>query len=175
MAGFAMSLDGFIEGHDGAIDWIIYDKEQYKELAEYWKNTDAMFHGRKTYEMGQKMQKGKPKQVNPFSHMKHYVFSKTMKEVDDGFILVKGDIEEQVNKIKNEAGKDISVFGGADLVSSLLNLGLIDELSLAICPVILGKGKPFFTNILQRRNFTLKEVKSYNSGLVTLTYSFKKK
>ena len=51
IAGFAVSLDGYIEGPNGECDWIIYDKEQFKELAEHWKKIDAMFHGRKTYEV----------------------------------------------------------------------------------------------------------------------------
>jgi dihydrofolate reductase len=87
-----------------------------------------------------------------------------------GFILVNGDLEKEVIKIKKESGKDIAVFGGAELVSSLINLDLIDELVLAICPVVLGKGKPFFINIKERKRYRLKEVKSYISGLVSLTY-----
>ena len=51
-----------------------------------------------------------------------------------------------------------------------MNLNLIDELVLAICPVVLGEGKPFFMNIKERKNYRLKEVKSYTSGLVSLTY-----
>jgi dihydrofolate reductase len=47
VAGFATTIDGFIEGPNGEIDWIIYDPEQFKELEESWKKIDAMFHGRK--------------------------------------------------------------------------------------------------------------------------------
>ena len=172
IAGFAMSLDGFIEGENGAIDWIIYDKDHFKELARSWKSIDAMFHGRKTYEAAQRMSKGK-KQPNPFSHMKHYVFSNTLKEIDDDYIQVKGDLRENVMQIKNSPGKDIAVFGGAELVSSLLNENLLDELQLAICPVILGKGKPFFQNISSRKNLSLSNVKHYSSGLVVVNYVFK--
>ncbi len=102
--------------------------------------------------------------------MKHYVFSKSLSKVEEGFILVNGDTKKQVMKIKNEPGKDIAVFGGAQFACSLINLKLIDELVLAICPVLLGKGKPFFTNISERNYFTLKESKTYSSGLVSLTY-----
>lgn len=180
IAGFATSIDGFIEGPNGEIDWIIYDKEQFKELAVYWKRMDAMFHGRKTYEasMAREKTSGLPadvKQANPFAHMKHYVFSNTLKEVEGDYILVRGDLKKEVNKIKNEPGKDIAVFGGGVLVCSLLNLGLVDELTLAICPVLLGKGRPFFPEITKRIDFTVKEVKSYSSGLVSLTYSVKNK
>ncbi|HYF32962.1 MAG TPA: dihydrofolate reductase family protein [Chitinophagaceae bacterium] len=176
-AGFAVSLDGFIEGPNGEYDWIIYDKEHFRELAEHWKRTDAMFYGRKTYEASLAMQpkssskkKKKTSDNNPFAHMKHYVFSATLDAVADEFVLVKGDLKEAVNKIKSEKGNDIAVFGGAELVSSLINLDLVDELQLAIVPVILGSGKPFFINIQKRKIFRLKEAKTYDSGLVVLTY-----
>ena len=103
-----------------------------------------MFHGRKTYEAALKMsKKSGGNQQNPFAHMKHYVFSNTLKEVEQGYILINGDIKTEVEKIKNQPGKDIAVFGGAELLSSLLNYDLVDELSLAICPSLVGKGKAF--------------------------------
>ena len=174
IAGFATSIDGYIEGPNGEIDWIILDKEQFKELGKQWKKTDAMFHGRKTYEVAMATLKdSKGKQANPFAHMKHYVFSNTLKKVEEGFILVNGDIKKQVEKIKNERGKQIFVFGGAELLCSLLNMDLVDELMLAICPVLLGKGKPFFPDIQKRMDWKLKEVKSYSSGLLSITYERK--
>ena len=92
IAGFATTIDGFIEGPDREIDWIIYDNEQFKELAESWKNIDAMFHGRKTYEASLEM-KGEVSEemVNSFAHMNQYVFSNTLKEVEPGYNLVNGD------------------------------------------------------------------------------------
>ena len=180
VAGFAVSLDGYIEGPNGEYDWIIYDKDHFKELSEHWKRMDAMFYGRKTYEASLAMQpkststskskKKKSSAGNPFAHMKHYVFSSSLDSVVDEFTLVKGDLKEEVNKIKKAEGKDIAVFGGAELVSSLINLNLIDELQLAIVPVILGVGKPFFIKIKERKIFALKDVKAYESGLVVLNY-----
>jgi dihydrofolate reductase len=175
IAGFAVSLDGYIEGPNGEYDWIIYDKEQYKELAKHWKKIDAMFYGRKTYEAALKMKDQYKGKNNPFAHMKHYIFSNSLTTVEEGFILISGDTKEQVQKIKNESGKDIAVFGGAELACSFINLGLVDELMLAICPVLLGKGKPFFGNITERNYFDLIETKTYASGLVSLTYEAKKK
>ena len=174
VVGFATSIDGYIEGANGEIDWIILDNEQYKELAKQWKVTDAMFHGRKTYEMAMAMKKRtKGKQANPFAHMKHYVFSNTLKSVEDEFILISGDIKKQVEKLKSEPGGQIVVFGGAALACSLLNLDLVDELMLAICPVLLGKGKPFFPDIQKRMDWKVKEVKTYSSGLISITYERK--
>ena len=172
VAGFAISLDGYIEGPNGEIDWIIFEKEHFKELAEHWQKIDAMIYGRKTYEAVIKNPyKGKE---NPFAHMKHYIFSNSLTKVQDGFILVSGEAKEEVMKIKTEKGKDIALFGGAELSCSLINLKLVDELQLAINPVLLGKGKPFFINITERNDLTLKECKTYSSGLVSLTYSMNK-
>jgi dihydrofolate reductase len=171
VAGFATTIDGFIEGPNGEIDWIIYDPEQFKDLEGSWKKMDAMFHGRKTYEASLKM-KGEVSEemINSFAHMKQYVFSNTLDKVEDNYILINGDLKTAVEKIKNEPGGEIAVFGGAELVSSLLNLDLIDELSLAICPVLLGKGKAFFPNVEKRISWKVKEVKNYSSGLVSITY-----
>jgi dihydrofolate reductase len=174
IAGFAMSIDGYIEGPNGEYDWIIHDKEQFKELAEHWKKIDAMFYGRKTYEVALKNKEQYAGKNNPFVHMKHYVFSNSLLNVEEGFILINGDTKKEVIKIKNEPGKYIAVFGGAEFACSLINLKLVDELMLAICPVLLGKGKPFFINISERNYFTLKENKIYPSGLVSLTYKAKK-
>jgi len=83
-AGFATSIDGFIEGPNGEIDWIILDQEQFAELGDYWKRIDAMFHGRKTCEALLKMKGQLQEEItNPFAHMKHYVFSNTLNDVDD--------------------------------------------------------------------------------------------
>lgn len=171
-AGFAVSLDGYIEGPNGEYDWIIFDKEQEKELAKQWKETDAMFYGRKTYEMA--MKNKSEVQSNPFTHMKHYVFSNTLSEVKDGFILLKGDTKENVEQIKNMKGKNIAVFGGAELACALIELGLVDELVLAICPVLIGSGKPFFSHIKQRHYYNLKNSKTFKSGVVWLTYETKR-
>ncbi|HYC40663.1 MAG TPA: dihydrofolate reductase family protein [Chitinophagaceae bacterium] len=171
LAGFATSIDGFIRGPQGELDWIVYDHEQFRELEKQWAETDAMFHGRVTYEEAMRMQEGKRKKAaNPFAHMKHYVFSTTLSSVAEGFTLVCGNIVEEVRRIKSEPGKNIAVFGGASLLSSLLRYGLVDELVLAICPVILGAGTPFFSNIDRRLNYVLRESRSYPSGLVQLTY-----
>jgi dihydrofolate reductase len=178
IAGFAISLDGFMEGPNGEYDWIVNDPEHFKELAKAWENTDAFFYGRKTYEMSMAMSKksGKnKKQNNPFAHMKHYIFSNTLKSVGEDFILVGGDVKTEVTKIKNQPGKDIMVFGGAQLAGSLMNMGLIDEVGVGICPVLLGSGKPFFQGIDKKIDLTLSDSKVYASGLVALTYRVKQK
>jgi len=91
--------------------------------------------------------------------------------VKKGATLIKGDIKNEVEKIKNERGKDIWLFGGAALTTSLMNLGLVDELLLAVYPILLGGGKPLFKNIADRIHLSLLDTKTYSTGLVTLRYS----
>ena len=163
--GLAVSLDGFIEGPNGEYDWCFMDPEY--NMMEFFQRFDTIFVGRKTYEMSAGMEGG----PEGFPKFKEYVFSTTLDQVKDGSILIKGDIKPEVVKIKMEKGKDIWLFGGASLTTSLMNLGLVDELSLAVYPILLGGGKPLFNNIKHRINLTLIDTKTYASGLVSLTYN----
>lgn len=174
IVGFASSLDGFIEGPNGEIDWIIYDKEQQKEVADSWKDIDTMFLGRKTYEVSLAMQQQSKEPDSSFANMKHYVFSQNLQSVAEGYTLIRGNAEEEVQRIKNEKGKNIAVFGGSGLTCSLLNSGMVDELELAIMPVVLGAGKPFFVSIDQKIQLTLSYCKNFSSGVVRLVYEVKK-
>ncbi|HET9431598.1 MAG TPA: dihydrofolate reductase family protein [Chitinophagaceae bacterium] len=166
--GVAVSLDGFIEGPNGEYDWCFTDQDY--GLSDFMKRIDTIFVGRKTYEMSLEMEGGGA----GFPKFKQYIFSTTLGQVKDGATLIKGDIYNEVQKIKNEIGKDIWLFGGASLTTSLMNLGLVDELSLAVHPIILGNGKPLFKNIKDRIKLTLLDTKTYSTGLVSLTYSLNK-
>jgi len=166
--GLAVSLDGFIEGPNGEYDWCFMDPEY--NMMEFFQRFDTIFVGRKTYEMSAGMEGG----PEGFPKFKVYVFSTTLDKVKDGSLLIKGDIQPAVEKIKLEKGKDIWLFGGAELTTSLMNLGLVDEVSLAVYPVILGAGKPLFNKIKNRIDLTLLNSKTYSSGLISLTYTLKK-
>jgi dihydrofolate reductase len=163
--GLAVSLDGYIEGPNGEYDWCFTDQDY--GMTDFFKRIDAIFIGRKTYEMALTMGEA----GGGFPELKEYIFSTTLDKVKEGAILVKGDIKEEVFKIKNQPGKDIWLFGGGELTSSLMNLGLVDEIGLALHPVLLGGGKPLFSNIKDRINLTLVDTKTYSTGLVALTYT----
>lgn len=164
----AVSLDGFIEGPNGEYDWCFTDQDY--GMSDFVNRIDSIFIGRKSYElaltMGDVTMPGFPK-------LKEYVFSNTLQNVKPGSILVKGDIPTEVKRIKNEPGKDIWLFGGASLTASLLQYKLIDEIGLAVHPVILGGGKPLFGNMKDRIHLTLLDSKTYPTGLVSLTYTIK--
>jgi len=98
--------------------------------------------------------------------------STTLNEVKDkNTTLINKDVTATVNKIKNEQGKDIWLFGGASLVTTFMNEGLVDELELAVHPILLGSGKPLFQNISKRIKLELTNSKVYDSGLVQLFYN----
>ena len=166
VAGFASSLDGYIEGPNGEYDWIVIDKEI--NFAEQAKRFDAYFYGRNTYKAVRKMGGGAPKKDT------HYVFSSTLNAVAKGFVLLNGNIREEVMALKQQPGKDIAVFGGAALLTSLLNEALVDELSIAIMPVLLGSGKLMVTTQTNRTWISLTDTKTYSNGTVQLTYAVNK-
>ena len=165
IVGVAISLDGFIEGPNGEYDWCFIDPDY--SFTDFFKRIDTIFVGRKTYEMSSEMEGG----GSGFPKFKEYVFSTTLDKVKKGSTIIKGDIITEVEKIKNEKGKDIWLFGGASLATSLMNLGLVNELSLAVYPILLGGGKPLFNNVKHRIRLKLVDAKSYASGLVSLTYN----
>ncbi|HVE60798.1 MAG TPA: dihydrofolate reductase family protein [Chitinophagaceae bacterium] len=166
VAGFAISLDGYIADPDNKYDWIIIDKEI--DFAEQMKRFDTYFVGRKTYELTKGM--GGPS----IGKSKVYIFSNTLTEVEKKYTLVKENVKETVNQIKKEKGKDIAVFGGGELLTSLLNMGLVDEISLAVIPILLGKGIPFVREINKKLPLKLTDSKTYSNGTVQLTYTISK-
>ncbi|GAA4469136.1 dihydrofolate reductase family protein [Nibrella saemangeumensis] len=166
----AVSLDGFIEGPNGEFDWCFTDQDY--GMTAFFERIDSVFYGRKSYELTVSMADSMDNGALPdFPKLQEYVFSNTLPEVKPGVILINGDIETEVRRIKNEPGKDIWLFGGASLTASLMALGLVDEISLAVHPNLLGSGKPLFGPLTKRMPLTLLDTKTYSSGLVSLTYA----
>ncbi|GAB3698852.1 dihydrofolate reductase family protein [Spirosoma flavus] len=164
--GLAVSLDGHIEGPNGEYDWCFTDQDY--GLNAFLERIDAIFIGRKSYEL---MNNPAEEASNyQFSAYKKYVFSNTLTQVGEGAELIRGDLKTEINALKNQPGKDFWLFGGADLTSSLMNAGLVDELFLAVHPIVLGAGKPLFNNIHDRIKLTLTDSKIYSTGLVSLYY-----
>lgn len=165
----AVSLDGYIEGPNGEFDWCFTDDDY--GMTAFFKRIDTIFIGRKSYELAISMGGSAPP---GFPALKEYVFSNSLKKVEGDRVIVSGNFLEEVNKIKNLPGKDIWLFGGAELVTFFVNNNLVDEMSLAIHPIILGDGKPLFQNITERKELQLAGTETYPSGLVMLTYKLSK-
>jgi dihydrofolate reductase len=164
----AVSLDGFIEGPNGEFDWCFTDADY--GMSAFGKRIDTIFIGRKSYEVAMSMGGATPPGFPP---MREYIFSQTLDHVEGDRILVKGDLVETVNKILKEPGRDIWLYGGSALTTSFIQNGLIDEMALAIHPLLLGSGKPLFQDIVKRAPLTLIGSETYPSGLVMLSYRFK--
>jgi dihydrofolate reductase len=98
------------------------------------------------------------------------VFSRTQTDTDNQATFINKNILEEVNKLKNKPGKDIWLYGGASLITTFINLGLVDEFRLSIHPVILGEGKPLFIDIKQRLNLKMVNARTFSSGVVQLIY-----
>ncbi|UFJ62468.1 dihydrofolate reductase family protein [Brevibacillus sedimenti] len=173
----AVTLDGFIEGKNGEVDWCIMDPEM--GFTDFLHQIDTIFYGRKSYEIWGQFAQGMhemdlsdtDKEMWELIHSKEkYVFSRTQKGTDDKVKYINSNILEEVNNIKNKPGKDIWLYGGADLITTFINLGLVDEFRLSVHPVILGEGKPLFIDIKQRVNVKLVQTRTFSSGVVQLIY-----
>lgn len=167
--GLAITLDGYIEGPNGEYDWCFTDQDY--GLNEFFSRVDAIFIGRKSYEMAQQhAEKNNGEVVPGMPRMTEYVFSNTLKNVQGNAILVSGDVIAEARKIKEQQGKDIWLFGGASLTDTLMKEGLVDELWMSVHPILLGGGKRLFSEQDSRTQLTLIESKTYETGLVSLRY-----
>jgi dihydrofolate reductase len=174
------SLDGFIEGPNGELDWAMAeDKETWKEMNETLNSVDAIILGRKMYPAYE--QYWLALLANPTGtdnenayaqradKIPHIVLSKTLQKVTWHVTRIVRDVEE-IRKMKQESGKDMLTFGGATLVSSLMNLGLVDELRLMVNPLFLGGGKALFKDVRDRHTLKLVQAKPLKTGKVSLIY-----
>ncbi|BFT72812.1 dihydrofolate reductase family protein [Paenibacillus sp. P36] len=174
----AVTLDGFIEGSKGEVDWCVMDAEM--GFTQFLNQIDTILYGRKSYDLwGQYTPDSENEETDheiwDLVHSKEkYVFSRTQSGTDHKAIFINDHILEEVNKIKNKPGQDIWLYGGASLITTFIHLGLVDEFRLSVHPVILGEGKPLFTDINQRLNLKLITTKTFSSGVVQLIYHMNK-
>lgn len=158
----ALSLDGYIEGRNGEYDWCFTDQDY--GVADFLEQIDALLMGRKTFETLQKSG------ADPFASKHKYIVSRTLASLPSGATVIADDFINAIRKLKHSAGKDIWLFGGAQLSDALLDEELIDEFQLAIHPLLLGDGRRLFRQRSNRLNLELTDCKQYSSGLVQLFY-----
>ncbi len=163
----ANSLDGFIARSDGNVDWLFMDADY--GMTAFYKSIDTILFGRKTYDVALSLG-GAPS----YKGVKNYVFSHTLKNsADKNFEFVSGDIITFVESLKQSKGKDIWLMGGGELIESFMNERLIDEFILTIHPIILGEGLPLFRGSHRQIDLKLLDCKTYDSGIVQLSYGLK--
>jgi len=177
--GGAVSLDGFLAGAGGSIDWLHFSKDVQDVMAKYWRNVDTILMGRKTYDFavssGREASTGNIRSKDK-AHRKPaiatYVFSRTLQSIDDPDAeLVNGDAAEFVRGLKRQPGKEIYLMGGGELAQTLLNADLVDRISLNIHPLLLGLGIPTFRDPGHRVKLSLVESRPLEGGCVLVSYN----
>ncbi|MBB3108830.1 dihydrofolate reductase [Paenibacillus phyllosphaerae] len=170
----AVTLDGFIEGKNGEVDWCIMDPDM--GFMDFLDGIDTILYGRTSYEMwGQYSPKPEDSDAdhelwNQVHSKAKYVFSRTPRTSDHRATWIHDHIAEEVERLRNQPGQDIWLYGGASLITTFVNLGLVNEFRLSVHPVILGEGKPMFIDIGQRVNLTTVQTRTFASGVVQLIY-----
>lgn len=159
----AMSLDGYIAGPEGEADWILMDPEI--DFGALFAQFDTFLMGRRTFDA---MPGGEG--VSPGT--KTYVFSRTLRQADHPNVTIVSDrMEETVAALRaEESDKDIWLFGGGELFRSLLDMGLVDTVEVAVIPVLLGKGIPLLPSPAKQTKLKLTGHRVYGTGIVLLEY-----
>lgn len=169
----AVTLDGFIEGPNGEIDWCIMDDDM--NFDGFIASVDTIFYGRVSYDSWGNFQpdadasQAEQTLWQGVHGKKKYVFS-SQNRADEKATFVNSDIAAKVAEIKKQEGKDIWLYGGASLIKTFINLGLIDIYRISVHPVALGSGKPLFENLKERVKLNLTETNVFRSGVVQLIY-----
>lgn len=169
----AVTLDGFIEGPNGEIDWCIMDDDM--QFDDFVASVDTIFYGRVSYDAWGNFLPGADagaaeKSLWQGVHSKQkFVFSHQARE-DQRATFINGDIVGQVTKIKALPGKDIWLYGGASLIKTFIDLNLVDVYRISVHPLALGSGKPLFENLKERLNLHLIKTNVFRSGVVQLIY-----
>jgi dihydrofolate reductase len=180
-----VSLDGFVAGPNGEMDWIKVDDEMFDVVSRITAEADAALYGWKTFQMMEQYWPTAGDQLKASTHDKEhsvwykrvekFVASRTINSsVTPNTTFLTNDVPSEIRRVKGIEGKNIIMIGSPATVHSLLPHGLIDEYRLFLNPIILGSGIPLFTDHEQRSVLTLAESTPFASGVVGLYYTMKK-
>jgi dihydrofolate reductase len=175
------SLDGFVGGPNGEMNWIIPDPKMFEYASQQTDLADTALYGRVTYEMMNGYWPTAADQPNAskhdIEHSKWYkgvtkvVLSTTMKNSNlEKTKIISENISIEINKLKQESGRNILIFGSPRVAHSLMEENLIDEYWLFINPILLGNGIPLFKNIKSMTKLKLMSTKAFDSGVVGSNY-----
>jgi dihydrofolate reductase len=173
-----MTVDGYIAGPNGAMDWMTFnwDNELNKYVKEITEPVDCIVLGRKLAQgfiphWASKPEGEDPLGVEKMNNTRKVVFTKTLDRAEwDNTVLAKGDLVDEITKLKKQNGKDIIAYGGATFVSALIKHRLIDEFHLFINPAAIGNGMAIFKELDRKQNLTLKKSLAFPCGIVLLCY-----
>ena len=172
-----VSLDGFFEGTNHDISWHNVDAE-FNDLAiEFLQTIDTLLFGRVTYQLMAGYwptaigKRDDPIIAGHMNRLSKLVVSNSLKKADwENSKLLKGNVVEEIRKLKQQPGKDIAIFGSANLAKTLIPAGLIDEYRIMVAPVVLGKGRTLFEGLQNKMNLKLVKTQSFKNGNVLLCY-----
>jgi dihydrofolate reductase len=173
-----VSLDGFIAGPGGEIDWSAPDEELHRFHNQQTRELGAHLCGRRLYEEMVYWETADERPSAPehelefariWKALPKVVFSKTLETVEGNARLARDGVADEVAKLKAQPGKDLAV-GGAGLAATCMSLGLIDEYRQFVSPVVLGGGTPYFAALEERINLELVETRTFGSRVVYVRY-----
>ena len=173
-----MTVDGYIAGLNGEMDWMTFNwdngiKKYVKEITE---PVDCIVLGRKLAQGFIPHWASKPEGedawgVDKINNSTKVIFTKTLDKSEwDNTVLAKGDLVDEITKLKKQDGKDIIAYGGATFVSALIKQRLIDEFHLFINPTAIGNGMTIFKELDSKQNLKLIKSLAFTCGIVLLRY-----
>ncbi|WP_347218564.1 dihydrofolate reductase family protein [Chryseobacterium sp.] len=172
----ATTLDGFIEGPNGEIDWCIMDDDM--NFDGFISGIDTIFYGRVSYDAWgnyQPDENATPKELEFWKtiHAKKKVVFSSQYQEDERATFIHSDLVEKVSEIKKQDGKDIWLYGGESLIKTFVQYNLVDVYRISIHPIVLGSGKPLFEkmeDLEKRLNLKLVETNVFESGTIQFIY-----
>ncbi|WP_299986903.1 dihydrofolate reductase family protein [uncultured Pontibacter sp.] len=170
----AITLDGYIEGSNGEVDWCVMDDDM--NFQGFLSGIDTILYGRVSYEMWGNFEpepnaSETERAIWTAVHSKKKIVFTSKAQQDGNVTFISSGIPEKIAEIKKQDGKDIWLYGGAKLITTFIQHGLIDIYRISVHPTALGAGKPLFQDLKERINLDLIEVNRFRSGVVQLIYS----
>jgi dihydrofolate reductase len=172
-----LTLNGYFEGPNRDISWHRHGGEENEYAAEGLKSGNMLLFGRVTYQMMASYWptpiaiKNDPIVAEGMNKADKIVFSRTLNNVEwNNTRLVKDNIAEEIRKMKQMPGKDMTVLGSGSIVTQFAEHNLIDEYQIMVDPVVLGDGTPIFKDIKHKVNLKLTTTRAFKSGVVLLCY-----
>ncbi|HLE57900.1 MAG TPA: dihydrofolate reductase family protein [Rhodothermia bacterium] len=175
------TLDGYFTDPNGDISWAHAgsDDPEFKQfIAGNAQGGGTLVFGRITYEMMASYwptplaSKNDPMVAEGMNKLTKIVFSRTLQETPwSNTRLMKGDLAEEIRKLKQGPGEGMTILGSGSIVSQLTQAGLIDEYQLLVCPIVLGKGRTMFDGIEKKTNLKLVNTRAFANGKVLLSYA----
>ena len=179
------SLDGFVAGPNGELDWVKVDEELFDFVATMTAYADTALYGRVTYQLMESYWPNAGEQPNATKHdiehsawynkVSKVVLSKTMNKTGlVNTVIISENLPDRINELKQQEGKNILIFGSPAASLSLLNAGLINEFWIFVNPIILGQGMPLFKKVNEKIILELEKSKTFSCGVIALHYKTKR-